>query len=247
MKAGGSRTAPEASANQRHRLRRRSAYGYATPQPMRSNPSVSRGPFCNPIRGPVPAPFDMLPSKSVRLPARAPTRMLFPTDRICTSFESHSRIRHARCHQRPLCESDLCYFSADRYFPLFAGPQRLARGNGPKSRGMRTAIESPGGISVAKSRTVGLNYAPQRRQGRRLNLPGWGAGIRTPEWRYQKPLPYHLATPQCRERRRVRQFARRLQLPVEALFCRSFGPFEPARRTCLLRFFRRCAAFGKPL
>jgi transposase InsO family protein len=25
---------------------------------MRSNPSVRRGPFCNPIRGPVPAPFD---------------------------------------------------------------------------------------------------------------------------------------------------------------------------------------------
>ena len=25
---------------------------------------------------------------------------------------------------------------------------------------------------------------------------GWGARIRTWEWRYQKPLPYHLATPQ---------------------------------------------------
>jgi hypothetical protein len=25
---------------------------------------------------------------------------------------------------------------------------------------------------------------------------GWGAWIRTRGWRYQKPLPYHLATPQ---------------------------------------------------
>jgi hypothetical protein len=25
---------------------------------------------------------------------------------------------------------------------------------------------------------------------------GWGAWIRTREWRYQKPLPYRLATPQ---------------------------------------------------
>jgi hypothetical protein len=26
---------------------------------------------------------------------------------------------------------------------------------------------------------------------------GWGARIRTWEWRNQNPLPYHLATPQC--------------------------------------------------
>lgn len=29
-------------------------------------------------------------------------------------------------------------------------------------------------------------------------VDGWGARIRTWEWRYQKPLPYHLATPQLR-------------------------------------------------
>jgi hypothetical protein len=28
-------------------------------------------------------------------------------------------------------------------------------------------------------------------------LAGWGAWIRTREWRNQNPLPYHLATPQC--------------------------------------------------
>src|SRR5690606_13589163 len=27
---------------------------------------------------------------------------------------------------------------------------------------------------------------------------GWGGRLRTREWRYQKPLPYHLATPQQR-------------------------------------------------
>ena len=29
---------------------------------------------------------------------------------------------------------------------------------------------------------------------------GWGGRDRTCEWRYQKPLPYHLATPQSRKR-----------------------------------------------
>ena len=29
-------------------------------------------------------------------------------------------------------------------------------------------------------------------------LIGWGGWVRTNEWRYQKPLPYHLATPQQR-------------------------------------------------
>ena len=41
-------------------------------------------------------------------------------------------------------------------------------------------------------------------------LCGWGGRIRTSEWRYQKPLPYHLATPQCglpsRARRRSAQY-----------------------------------------
>ncbi len=93
-----------------------------------------------------------------------------------------------------------CYFGDDRDFPLFARSRRLAHANGPTARRMRTATESLGGFSAAKSRTAGLNSESRRRRGRRLKLPGWGAGIRTPEWRYQKPLPYHLATPQCRER-----------------------------------------------
>lgn len=30
-------------------------------------------------------------------------------------------------------------------------------------------------------------------------VDGWGGRIRTSEWRYQKPLPYHLATPHRRK------------------------------------------------
>ena len=138
-------------------------------------------------------------------------------------FGSDNSISVAASHQRPSCERGLCYFGDDSYFPLFARPRRLARANGPKSRAMRTASESLGGISVAKSRTVGLNSQSQRPEGRRLFLPGWGAGIRTPEWRYQKPLPYHLATPQCRERAESYAFrapnATARDRPVLSRFC----------------------------
>ena len=44
-------------------------------------------------------------------------------------------------------------------------------------------------------------------------LGGWGARIRTWEWRNQNPLPYHLATPQ--------------QVPEsrgEAISCAAAGP-----------------------
>ena len=142
------------------------------------------------------------------LPPTSWTRMLFPATSNCVMLYRQNRIPHAPSHLRPACESDLCHIGADRYFPLFARSRRLAHANGPKSRRMRTTTESLGGISAAKSRTVGLNSESQRPESRRLFLPGWGAGIRTPEWRYQKPLPYHLATPQCRERRTVMQFAR---------------------------------------
>ena len=38
---------------------------------------------------------------------------------------------------------------------------------------------------------------------------GWGARIRTWEWRNQNPLPYHLATPQSKKRLLTRRFCRR--------------------------------------
>src|SRR5262249_28182601 len=43
--------------------------------------------------------------------------------------------------------------------------------------------------NVASSRACGKNAAETA-------LSGWGARIRTWEWRNQNPLPYHLATPQ---------------------------------------------------
>ena len=105
------------------------------------------------------------------LPAHRPG-CSFRRARSAPSFESHRRIHHAPRHQRPPCESGLCHFSAGRYFPLFARPRRRARANGPKSRRMRTESESLGGISVAKSRTVGFNSESRRRQGQSQILPG---------------------------------------------------------------------------
>src|SRR3954468_16341916 len=45
-------------------------------------------------------------------------------------------------------------------------------------------------------------FKRKRRLGRHLPrihsiYAGWGGRIRTCECRYQKPVPYHLATPQC--------------------------------------------------
>ena len=43
-----------------------------------------------------------------------------------------------------------------------------------------------------------LRYVPLPMSPGRTKLsPGWGARIRTWEWRNQNPLPYHLATPHC--------------------------------------------------
>src|SRR5690349_3873738 len=53
-------------------------------------------------------------------------------------------------------------------------------------------------IVVAHRRERRYSEAPDC-WSRRPKTSGWGARIRTQEWRYQKPLPYHLATPQQRE------------------------------------------------
>ena len=41
------------------------------------------------------------------------------------------------------------------------------------------------------------NFAAKSRKTRAIQKIGWGARIRTWECRYQKPVPYRLATPQC--------------------------------------------------
>lgn len=110
-------------------------------------------------------------------------------------------------------------FGADRYFPLFRkAPETPAR-NGAETAAACEREANLRAISAAKPRTVGLSSGSQRRKSRRLKLPGWGARIRTSEWRYQKPLPYHLATPQQRERT-LTQFAYRTQQgPLQSCAC----------------------------
>ena len=115
-------------------------------------------------------------------------------------FESLRRMAAPPALQRPRYETGLSQLCLHGKIRFSKRCRRLGPANERKPRQTRRPTESLQEISVAKSRTVGLNSESQRPEGRRLNLPGWGAGIRTPEWRYQKPLPYHLATPQCRER-----------------------------------------------
>jgi hypothetical protein len=43
---------------------------------------------------------------------------------------------------------------------------------------------------------IGLVYQTQKPDIIVGCMRGWGGGIRTPECRHQKPMPYHLATPQ---------------------------------------------------
>ena len=51
---------------------------------------------------------------------------------------------------------------------------------------------------------------------------GWGARIRTWEWRYQKPLPYRLATPH--PRRVLALKGRRREAPLPNTTRRGAGP-----------------------
>ena len=41
-----------------------------------------------------------------------------------------------------------------------------------------------------------LSRSTKKDQRMLISFRGWGGGIRTPECRHQKPVPYHLATPQ---------------------------------------------------
>ncbi len=76
---------------------------------------------------------------------------------------------------------------------------------------------SYGGMASARPR---MPATPAGFQGHAHRSDGWGGRIRTSEWRYQKPLPYHLATPQraapSRTGRRPAQPSRK-------------PPFSPAR------------------
>ena len=69
----------------------------------------------------------------------------------------------------------------------------------------------PQGTRIRLSLVSGRNLTPQyptecgrlRERGFWSAIPGmrgWGGRIRTSVWRNQNPLPYHLATPQCRRK-----------------------------------------------
>ena len=66
-----------------------------------------------------------------------------------------------------------------------------ARAEIPKITDQRLGRASLTRGNVAGSHTPG-NNTPE------TGLPGWGGRIRTSAWRNQNPLPYRLATPQCR-------------------------------------------------
>src|ERR1700724_1635152 len=68
---------------------------------------------------------------------------------------------------------------------------RPSRTKRPKVVGQRLGRASLTLGNVADSHTP-RNNTPETR------LPGWGGRIRTSAWRNQNPLPYRLATPQCR-------------------------------------------------
>src|SRR5438552_4074264 len=57
---------------------------------------------------------------------------------------------------------------------------------------------------------------------RGIEIGGWGARIRTWEWRNQNPLPYRLATPHRRARDRGRTIATRTG-PINALALAGAG------------------------
>src|SRR3989338_491134 len=51
-------------------------------------------------------------------------------------------------------------------------------------------------FSLGSYRRSNRVAVPRDREPLRAILGGWGGWIRTIEWRLQRPLPYHLATPQ---------------------------------------------------
>ena len=84
----------------------------------------------------------------------------------------------------------------------------------PESRRAHAKVNAEReGTGILVTRQIGrLIDVVRRRQQQMtaiLNLYciGWGGRIRTCEWRHQKPLPYHLATPQQSRRHTRRERA----------------------------------------
>ena len=118
----------------------------------------------------------------------------------CGKWESSACGLSAPCASRIWFGARRCI--GERFFPnLIRRP--------PPTSGMRRCRSGAGGrdrppVRVAAGRlpplrpigTRGHSAPVGRKRNQRLRRYGWGARIRTWEWRYQKPLPYLLATPQ---------------------------------------------------
>jgi hypothetical protein len=92
-----------------------------------------------------------------------------------------------------LCEP----VSAPPKWKLKNGDQRPT----PKARPARTEMAKIAGQRLGHANLTRGNVADShtpRNNTPETRPPGWGGRIRTSAWRNQNPLPYRLATPQCR-------------------------------------------------
>ena len=145
------------------------------PQRLRLNVASLLHYFCRPTNG--------LRFRMARLGERHSVHMalrLRSTDLDAASeavrhfldVESLRRMAASPALQQPRYETGLSQFWLHGKTRFSKRCRRLACANGRMSRRMRRPTESLEKISVAKSRTVGLNSESQRRNGRRLILPG---------------------------------------------------------------------------
>src|SRR5476651_2264397 len=102
--------------------------------------------------------------------------------------------RRTRCVMYAAWESGLRWTTSARLFIAGVFEELPSRHTtGPRSllavgAAHASAIESPGArraTSATRDRRAALR--------KRLESAGWGARVRTWEWRNQNPLPYHLA------------------------------------------------------
>ena len=84
----------------------------------------------------------------------------------------------------------------------------------PRSHGPERPT-APGTDDPSLTGDAAAGLAETKKWSDSVEGPGWGGRIRTSEWRYQKPLPYHLATPhRCAPSRMRRALAQPATRPM---------------------------------
>ncbi len=111
---------------------------------------------------------------------------------------------------------------------------------GLQENGRRTRATRPAARANPRHRRRNCSAAQWARF---RGMRGWGGRIRTSEWRYQKPLPYHLATPQYAAPSRTR---RRSTQPPSDLAPRLAGRIPPQPAKSLLHRSRALAISRPP-